>query len=162
VVVPPRRAHAIALQLAHMKEPPTNILPGVATYLRVLEPHHALPAVVPEEVDDLVVKVYPLPDGGARTEVVGRCKDEARAARAADKLRRALSDLLGSFTGAGINFITRGLLNGVDVDSDQNEVRVHLKASEDQLDALLSYVEGQLGIYENGPAPSGGTPPAPR
>jgi len=137
VIVPPEQATAVARDVQRAKEPKTNIMPGVATYLRIVDPHHALPGLVPEAVTQLTLEVRPREDHGADVQIEGQCKDETSAAGAADEVRKTIRSTNSAWVALG----TGGLLDNVDVASEGAVVRVHAVASRAQLEKTLASVE---------------------
>jgi hypothetical protein len=155
VIVPPRKAAAVARQLAHAKTMPKNIMPGVATYIRVVDPHHALPWLVPEGVVEMRLRVTNREDGGADVSIEGECKDDDSAARSAEAVARAIRQQ-NTF---GVSLGTRGLLNRVEVTPEGKQVRVHVTATREQIEATIASV--QLFLPGLPAAPAGtNAPPA--
>jgi hypothetical protein len=150
VIVPPRRATAVARQLVHAKPLPKDIMPGVATFLRVVDPHHALPALIPEGVVEMRLWVRTREDGGADVDIEGDCKDDETAARSADAVARTIRQNNTFAVALG----TGGLLNRAAVSSDGKRLRVHVGATREQVETTLASVLLVL------PGLSGAPPPA--
>jgi hypothetical protein len=149
VIVPPRRAAAVARQLAHAKAMPKDIMPGVATCIRVVDPHHALPGLVPEGVVEMRLKVRTRDDGGADVDIEGDCKDDDTAARSVDAIARAIRQN-NTFA---VSLGTRGLLNRVEVTSEGKQVLVHVAATRDQIEATIASVQLVLPGLSAAPPP---------
>jgi hypothetical protein len=154
VIVPPQRATAVARQLVRARNMPENIMPGVATYLRLVDPHHAMPATIPEEIVELRLKVLPREDGGADIDGVGDCKDDEAASRAAVAVRRTIRERNDGF----VSFGTGGLLDHVDVTPEGSKVHLHLTASRAQIAKTLTAVQVLLG-YGSAPPPAPSSTP---
>jgi hypothetical protein len=154
VIVPPRRAAAVAKQLAHAKDMRKNIMPGVATWIRVVDPHHALPAFIPEGVLEARLTVKPRDDDGADIALDGDCKDEATAMRAAEEVSRTIRRN-NSFL---IALATNGLLSRPEVEAEGKHVHVRLTATRDQIEATLGAVRPFLANAGAIPAPPSAAP----
>ncbi len=161
VIVPPRRATAVARQLAHATAMPKDIMPGVATYVRVLDPHHALPSLIPEGVLEMRLWVRTRDDGGADVEIQGDCKDDETAARSAEGVARAIRQN-NTFA---VSLGTGGLLNRAAVTAEGKELHVHVRASREQIESTLASVllvmPGLAGAPAPAPAPPGRAAPGP-
>jgi hypothetical protein len=62
-----------------------------------------------------------------------------------------------------LQLFTHGLLDGVEIKPDGATVRLHAPASRDQLEVILAFVAGRLGVDIPPPdagAPSPATPPS--
>jgi hypothetical protein len=153
VIVPPRRATAVARQLAKAKEMPQNIMPGVATFIRVVDPHHALPGLVPEGLAEMRLKVTTRDDAGADVDIEGDCKDESTCTRAVAELSRTVREQNSGL----ISFATGGLLDRVDVSAEGTRLHVHLTASASQIAKTMQAV--QLVLPSLGPGPAAAPPP---
>jgi hypothetical protein len=154
-VVPPDFAHTAARQLAKKAIKP-HVRPGEAMRLSVKNPHNAIP-MLPEPIRQLTVWVQPLADGGAEIFGEGECEAAQGATDATTDILGFLSKYRGSLEGVGVNLVTRGLLNALDVTSDGKVVRLHAHANKEQVDAVIAFVAGQVGVDVNGataPSPS--------
>jgi hypothetical protein len=147
-VVPPSVAGRVARQLASSKVP-AHIRPGEAVYLRLANPHHPMPEI-PEALTELRMRVVPRSDQGADVFIDADAKDAASAESAAQDVRamiRRHDDWI-------MSSLTHGLLDHVDVAPEGAEVRVHLTASRDQIEALVKLVGDFLGVKPGGPVVS--------
>jgi hypothetical protein len=149
VIVPPRRAAAVARQLVRAKAMPKELMPGVATFIRVVDPHHALPGLVPEGVVEMRLRVTNRDDGGADVSIDGDCKDEDTAARSADAVARAIRQN-NTFA---VSLGTRGLLNRTEVTAEGRHVHVHVAAAREQIEATLASVQLVLPGLSSAPPP---------
>jgi hypothetical protein len=102
-------------------------------------------------VSELRLWVIPHADGSAEVFAEGDCATDAEAVDAAAQIGKVFGDFKSNIA---VRLLTRGLLNSIDVKSSGKLVTLHLDASQDQLEALLSIVEGQVRARK-------GTPPAP-
>jgi hypothetical protein len=137
VIVPPRSAAGVAKRLVHTKDKRKNLLPGVAAWVRVVDPHHALPALVPEGVLEMRLKVATRSDGGADVTIDGNCKDEETAERAAESVRGTIREN-NTFA---VSLGTAGLLNHPEVTSDGPKLHVHVRATRDQVESTIAAVQ---------------------
>jgi hypothetical protein len=150
VIVPPRSAKGVAKLLVHAKDKPKNILPGVAAWVHIVDPHHALPGLVPEGVLDMRLKVATRSDGGADIAIDGDCRDEATAARAAEAVRRTIRE----YNSFGVSLGTAGLLNHPEIAADGRKLQVHVRATRDQVESTIAAVQFVLPSVAS-PAPAG-------
>jgi hypothetical protein len=150
VIVPPKRATAVARQLVRAKPFPKDILPGVATYVRVVDPHHALPGLIPEGVVEMRLWVRTRDDGGADVDIEGDCKDEETAARSADAVGRTIREN-NTFA---VSLGTGGLLNRATVTSDRKRLRVHVGATREQVETTIASVQLVLPGLAAAPPPA--------
>lgn len=160
VIVPPKQAVSVARQLARVKAMPKEIMPGVATYVRVVDPHHALPNLIPEGVAEMRLWVRTRDDGGADIDIQGDCKDVDTAVRGAEGVARAIRQN-NTFA---VSLGTGGLLNGAAVTSEGKQLRVHVGATREQVQATLASVlfvmPGLPGAPPPALAPPGSAPGA--
>ena len=154
-VVPTDVAEKMARKLVASRIP-ADIRPGEALYLRVANPHHPMPEI-PESITELRLRVVPRPDQGADVFVDGDTKDAATASLASGDVRGILERHNDWITSS----VTHGLLDHVEVSPEGSVVRVHLTASRDQIETLVSLVGDWFGVRPGG-ATSPGAPPAPR
>jgi len=139
-VVPPWAAarYAPALATGRLLEHPHA---GDAVYVRLADPHHPWPEV-PETITVARLRVVASADAGADVFIEGDTKDADAASEAAEGLRRLVrrhNDLLTSM-------VTHGLLDHVEVTTEDRVVKAHLTASGDQIEAILAFVESFLGL----------------
>jgi hypothetical protein len=158
VIVPPKRATAVAKQLVRAKAMPKNVMPGTATFIRVIDPHHALPAVIPEGTIELRLYVRAHDDGGADVDVEVDCKDEITASRGAEAVARVIRQN-NTFA---VSLGTGGLLNRAEVGAEGRQFRVHVAATREQIQTTLASVQLIMPSVASGPpailAPPGATP----
>ena len=158
VIVPPRSATGVARRLAHTKDKRKNIMPGVAAWVRVVDPHHALPSLVPEGVLEMRLKISPRDDGGADIAIEGDCKDEASAARAAPAVARTLREN-NTFA---ISLGTHGLLNRPEVTSEGKMLLVRVIASREQVESTIAAAQFVLPPPAAPPPPPSASAASPR
>jgi hypothetical protein len=142
----------VARQLVSARVP-AHIRPGEALYLRVANPHHPMPEI-PESITELRLRVVPRPDQGADLFLEGDTKDAASAAQAADDVKGIVKRHNDWITSS----VTHGLLDHVEVTSEASVVHVHLTASREQIETLLSLVGDLLGTRPPSPTPGGVAP----
>lgn len=152
VIVPPRRATAVARQLAHARAMPQNIMPGVATFVRVIDPHHALPGLVPEGIVEMRLKVVGHDDGSADIDIEGDCKDEATCTRGAAQVSRTIRDR----NNIAVSMFTAGLLDNVDVSAEGRLLHVHLTATAVQIQKTIGALQAFLPTLVPVPPPAAG------
>jgi hypothetical protein len=165
VIVPPKRATPVARQLVRAKAMPKNIMPGVATFIRVIDPHHALPALVPEGTTELRLRVRSRDDGGADIDIEGDCKDEGIASRGAEQVARVIRQN-NTFA---VSLGTGGLLNRAEVGAEGKQIHVHISATREQIQTTLASVQLLLPSVTAAPPPilapsspgASGPPPRP-
>jgi len=151
-VVPTNVASKVARQLVAAKVP-THIRPGEALYLRVVNPHHPMPDI-PESITEARLRVVPRPDQGADVYIDGDTKDAASALQAAEDVK----GLIARQNQWYISLATHGLLDHVEVSTEGSVVHVHLVASRDQIEVLVSVVGEHFGIHPPSPSPTGSAP----
>ncbi len=147
-VAPPADAAKVARQLAgsRVKAP---VLPGEAVYLRLLTPHRPFPEL-PDSISELRLRVSPAADDGADVYLEGDTSDPGAAAQAADVVARIVRRHNDVFT----SLLTHGLLDQVTVTSEGNLVKLHLRATRDQIETLVALVGSLLGLPPPGQAPT--------
>jgi len=154
-VVPPYYAGTAAKLLARATIPRAPRRPTEAVRVALIHPHGPMPAI-PESVTEARVWVVPHREDGS-AEVFGEGDTaDAEAARSAVDVLRAVVREQNSF---GVKLITRGLLDGVELSADGSTVRLHVEVSREQLQVLLAFAAGRLGVDIT--PPDGGTPPPP-
>jgi hypothetical protein len=156
VIVPPKRATPVAKQLVHAKAMPKNIMPGVAAFIRVVDPHHALPAIIPEGTTEARLHVRSRDDGGADVDIEVDCKDEATASRGAEQVARVIRQN-NTFA---VSLGTGGLLNRAEVGSEDKQIHVHVTATREQIQTTLASVQLVLPSVATAP-PAVLAPPSP-
>jgi hypothetical protein len=159
-VVPAFYAKTAAQILSKAAVPRTLKRPAEAMRLTLVHPHGPMPGV-PESVTEFRVWIVPRnEDGGADVYGEGDTASPDAAESAADVLARLIQEQ-NSF---GVQLVTRGLLNHVEVRGDGPTVRMHLSASREQIQVVLAFVAGQLGVTlppEPGASASPATAPTP-
>ena len=151
-VVPPNKAEEIARQLLSAKVP-LHEHPGEAVYIRVDNPNHPMPEI-PPSITQLRLRVIPRPDQGADVFIEGDTKDAATALQAAEDLKGIVKRHNDWITSS----VTHGLLDHVEVTTDQSVVHAHLTASREQIETLVSLVGDLLGVHPPSAAPPGSVP----
>jgi stage V sporulation protein SpoVS len=58
----------------------------------------------------------------------------------------ALARLIDDQNSIGVQILTHGLLNHVEIEMDRATVRLHLAMTRDQIDIVLAFVGGRLGV----------------
>lgn len=99
-------------------------------------------------------------DGGADVYAEGDCTDEQAAADSADKL----TEVIRNQNSIAVRIATRGLLNTAKVVAEGKQLKLHVDASQEQLEAILQLIAASVNVtLPAPPAPSGGSlpPPAP-
>ena len=140
-VVPPDYAHDAAALLRRARIAKTLPHADEAMRLKLVNPHHPLPDI-PASVTELRLWIVPRADGGADVYGEGDTADASAAASAVRDLRRFVRDV----NSIGVQILTHGLLNGVELAPDGSNVRLHLTATRDQIEVLLAFAAGQLGV----------------
>ena len=150
VVVPPDFANKAAAAFSRGSFAP-KITPGEAARGEFKNPHGSVSAV-PASITMMRVWAKPRSDGGADVFGEGDCPDAASATEAASALRRFIRGQNSILVQA----VSRGALNGLEINADGSTVRVRATITEDQLDALYELGAGFLGVnVENGAPPPG-------
>ncbi len=147
-VVPPFYAAKAAAILTHARVSP-HVRPGEAMRLTLKKPYQPFPDV-PKTVSELRLWIVPNAGGGAEVYAEGDCASPADATDAADHLRKVLDRYRGNLA---VRIFTHGLLSSLTVDANATHVEVHLSATEDQVDALLSLVESTITTTKSAPPP---------
>jgi hypothetical protein len=141
-VVPADYARTAARILRAASVPAILKRPEEALRLTLVHPHGPMPGI-PESVTELRLWIVPRDaDGGA--DVYG--EGDTASPAAASAASRAIASLVMDQNSFGVQLVTRGLLNGVELRADGRTVRLHLSASKDQIDVVLAFVGGQLGV----------------
>ncbi len=153
-VVPPDYAHEAARILTHVTIGKSPAKPNEAMRLKLSTPHRPMPDI-PESISELRLWIVPRSDGGADVYGAGDTPDPASASAAVTSLKRLVRDQ----NSLGVQILTHGLLNGIELTDDGSTVRLHLLATRDQLEVVLALVAGKLGVnIPPPPVPSGGKP----
>jgi hypothetical protein len=167
-VVPPEAAHKQAVHWSkNAKVLMGKIPPGAAVWMKVMQPSNHLKdrdgdPVIPASASQLILWVSPNADGTADVRAEASCADAAAAADAAAKLRAFMQRQNAGLVRA----ITRGLLtpleqetspSGEGLRADGPKVRLYVRATQEQLEAVLNAVAFKLGISLAPAAPTGAT-----
>jgi hypothetical protein len=121
------------LARARMQDPATEPLEAVRIDRR--HPHDAV-RLIPPGIRRIRARVMALANGDAEGNAEGDCDSAEEAARAATDLRETVARQNFPL----VRMLTHGLLDGLAVTSEGPVVRIHLHASRDQLEAVLSLV----------------------
>jgi hypothetical protein len=163
-VVPPEAASKQALHWSkNAKVLMGKIPPGAAVWIKVMQPSNHLKdrdgdPVIPPSVSQLTLWVSPNPDGTADVRAEGLCADAAAAGEAALKLR----EFMRRQNAGLVRAIMRGLLTPLEQESaptgeglraEGTKVRLYVRATQEQLEAVLNAVAFKLGV-SLAPAPS--------
>lgn len=156
VIVPPSHAHEAAVTFR--RQTPRG--PPATEALRLIVRNPTNQIAIPNlkfssSITELRLWIIPRADGGADAYVEGDCTDEAAAADAADRL----TELLRRQNSLGVRFATRGLLNKAVVVAEGKKIKLHVDASEEQLEALLQLAAAALNA--NVPPPAHAPAPSP-
>ncbi len=151
-VVPPKDATATARVLVSAKKPPPP-RPGEAMRLTVKNPSRPIPQL-PARVTEMRLWIMPLADGSA--DVFGELQnpDAQGATDSETELKGFLQKYRGSMEGALANIVSRGLINAVEIDSSATVTRLHVRATPEQIDAIIGFVAAQAGIDVSTPTPA--------
>jgi hypothetical protein len=158
-VVPPNVAETVARQLVKARFP-GQPRPGDAVYLRLVDPHEALPEV-PDSIAELLVRVVPRSDQGVDVLLSARTANRETASSAARELGSALAHHNDPLTAV----LTQGLLDRVELSVEGKSVRGHLAIDRSQIERVLA-VLGRLPqlrgatASQSSPARAPGSPSA--
>jgi hypothetical protein len=143
-IVPPKHAHDAAI--AYRKQVPKG--PSAKEAVRVIVKNptsviHIRGFKTPDAVSELRAWIVPRSkDGGADAYGEGDCKDEATAQEVADRL----NEIVGRVNSIGVRIATRGLLNQVKVIAEGKQIKLHVDANQEQLEALLQLVAAATNV----------------
>jgi hypothetical protein len=141
-VVPVYYAATAARMLARASIPRSPKRPGEALRLSLIHPHGPMPAI-PESVTELRLWIVPRnADGGADVYGEGDTASPEACRSAVEVLQAVVRDQ-NSF---GVKLLTHGLLDGVELKADGATLRLHAPVSRDQLEVLLAFAAGRLGV----------------
>jgi hypothetical protein len=150
-VVPPSVSETIARQLASARFP-GQPRPGDAVYLRLVDPHEALPEV-PAAVTELLLRVVPRADQGVDVLLSARTASREAASKAARDLQAALIHHNDPLTA----LLSQGLLDRVEYSVEGRSVRAHVAVERSQIEriiAILSKFARRSATTPNARAPS--------
>jgi hypothetical protein len=113
---------------------------GEAVTALVKHPHRVVPQI-PTCIDELRLWIVPRSaDGGADVWGEGQCATDEEAKAAAEDMHKSAVRTNGLLLRAA----TKGLLNAFETRSEGRMVKLHLPASREQLEAVLSLIEMRL------------------
>lgn len=146
LVVPPDKAPEFAKVYKRTGVSP-RVRPGEAMRLTVRDPWRqiSIPGLkFPNTLSELRFWIVPHnDDGSADVYGEGDCGTPEHAAEVADALREIVRRQNASML---VKIATHGLLNGAEIEPEGNQVKIHLPANREQLEALLGLVGAQLGV----------------
>jgi hypothetical protein len=123
-------------------------IPGVlkrsseAMRLTLVHPHGPMPGV-PESVTEIRLWIVPRnDDGGADVYGEGDTAEASESQAAVVALER----LIDEQNSIGVQLLTQGLLNRVELHPEGKTVRLHLSVTRDQIEVILAFVAGRLGV----------------
>lgn len=156
VIVPKDKAREFALVLKRAPISP-KVRPGEAMRLTVKDPWKQISIrglKFSRSLEEIRIWIVPRADGGAEIYAEGDTTDEAAAAQIADDLTDVIKQYNRmAFLGLTVSMMTRGLLNGAQVLPEGSKVKLHVSASQTQLEAVLALVAAATGA--NVPPPGG-------
>jgi hypothetical protein len=157
-VVPAYYAKTAAQILSKATVPRALKRNAEAMRLTLVHPHGPMPGV-PESVTEFRVWIVPRNgDGGA--DVYG--EGDTASPDAAEGAAAVIDRLIQEQNSFGVQLLTRGLLNHVEIRADGPTIRMHLSASREQIQVILAFVAGQLGVsLPPEPSASAAPPPPP-
>jgi hypothetical protein len=137
---PPDRAKsaAAALVRARVRVPAHD---PEALALDVPRPHERAHQV-PEAIKRARVRVLSRVDGGADVFAEGECDDAASAAAAADELRSTIRRVNGFL----VRLATANLLDRIEIQTENEQIKLHLVATREQLQATLGLAAASMGV----------------
>jgi hypothetical protein len=171
-VVPVDAAHKQAVHWSRNASVLMGKIPqGAAVWVKVMQPsaHMKDPdgdPIVPASVLQLTLWVSPNADGTADVRAEGTCPDAASADAAAQKLR----DFFKRQNAGIVRMITRGLITPLEQEHDASgqglraegsKVRLYVRATQEQLEAILGAAAFRLGVNLSAPPASAAKTPAP-
>ncbi len=152
-IVPPYYAATAAKTLAHATIPRAPKRPTEAFRLTLQHPHGPMPAI-PESVTELRLWIVPNNSSGG-ADIYGEGDTASpEACRDAVHVLQAVVRDQNSFA---VKLVTHGLLDGVELTADGPTVRLHAPVVREQLEVILAFAAGRLGV-DIAPL-DGGTPP---
>jgi len=141
-VVPRDYAKTAAQILVKAKVPRDLKRPGEAMRLTLVHPHGPMRSI-PESVTEVRLWIVPRNDDGG-ADVYG--EGDTASASACEEAVAALTRILEDQNSLGVQLLTHGLLNKVDIHGDGPTVRFHVPVSRDQIEVILAFVGGRLGV----------------
>jgi hypothetical protein len=141
-IVPASYAKTAALILSKASVPAVLPRPAEAMRLTLVHPHGPMPGI-PESVTEIRLWIVPRnDDGGADIYGEGVTANASACQSAASDLARLIQDQ----NSIGVQLLTHGLLNHVEVQPDGSTVRLHLTMTRDQIEIILAFIGGRLGV----------------
>lgn len=154
VIVPSDHAQQFARVLAHNPIMP-HVHAGEAMSLRALRPGGSI-SVLPQDISELRMWISPRAgDGGGDLYMEGDCPNDAAALADAETIKTLIKQK-NSF---GVRLLTAGFFNNVVVTTVQNQIHLHISATQEQIEALLALAAGLVHVTL--PPPSHGAPSQP-
>lgn len=144
IVVPPDAANLFAKAYSKAKVTP-QLRPGEALRLSLQNPNRPMP-FIPPSVKAFRLWIVPAGKDGAEVFAEGDCDDAAQATAAADELKKVARRM----NSMAVAIVTGGVLNGLEIFGDGPTVRLKMPVSRDQLEVVLAFVAGQLGVVVDG------------
>ncbi len=126
---------ALSHRLARTRVQPPDSAPLDAVRLDVPHPHDAV-RMLPASIRRMRARVFALANGDAEGSGEGDCDSADEAARTAAALRETIARQNSPL----VRMLTHGLLDGIAVTSDGPLVKIHVHATRDQLETVLSVV----------------------
>jgi hypothetical protein len=159
VIVPKDKAKEFARALKRKPIQP-KVRPGEAMRLTVIDPWKQISIRglrFSQSLKEMRMWIIPRADGGADIYAEGDTTDAAAATQIADDLTQVIKQYNQmAFLGLSVSMMTRRLLDGARVVPDGTQVKLHVSASQAQLEAVLGLVAAATGA--NVPPPPGGAP----
>lgn len=141
-VVPRDYAKTAARILVKAAVPRTLKRANEAIRLTLVHPHGPM-RNIPESVTEIRAWIVPRnEDGGA--EVYG--EGDTASALACGEAVSVLKQIVQDQNSFGVQLLTHGILNGVEIHADGATVRFHVSVSRDQIEVILAFVGGRLGV----------------
>ena len=125
------------LARARVQDPSTEPLEAVR--VDVLHPHDQV-RILPASIRRIRAHVFALAGGDAEGHAEGDCDSPEEATRAAATLR----DTVARQNFSLVRMLTHGLLDAVAITADGPLVKIHLHATRDQLEAVMSLVSAMV------------------
>jgi hypothetical protein len=141
-VVPRDYAKTAAQILAKATVPRALKRPGEAMRLTLVHPHGPM-RNVPESITELRLWIVPRNDDGG-ADIYG--EGDTASASECESSMIVLTRIVEDRNSFPVHVVTHGLLDDVEIRCDGPTVRLKLPASRDQIEAVLAFVGGYLGV----------------
>ncbi len=141
-VVPRDYAKTAAQILVKASVPHALKRPGEAMRLTLVHPHGPM-RNIPESVTELRLWIVPRNDDGG-ADIYG--EGDTASASACESAVTVLARIVEDQNSFPVRVVTHGLLDNVELHCEDPTVRLHLPASRDQIEAVLAFVGGYLGV----------------